>query len=113
MLAEAMVKIRAGDDEHHTAAEGNGPVNALDIAARKALGNTYPAVLNVKLVDYKVRILDSESATAAQVRVLIESTDGHRYWTTVGSSTTLSRPAGSPSPMPSSTPSPSPARNWR
>ena len=89
MLAEAMVKIRAGDDEHHTAAEGNGPVNALDLAARKALGSAYPDVLNVKLVDYKVRILDSESATAAQVRVLIESTDGARYWTTVGSSTDI------------------------
>lgn len=89
MLAEAMVKIRAGEDEHHTAAEGNGPVNALDLAARKALGSAYPDVMNVKLVDYKVRILDSESATAAQVRVLIESTDGHRYWTTVGSSTDI------------------------
>ena len=89
MLAEAMVKIRAGDEEHHTAAEGNGPVNALDLAARKALGSAYPAVLDVKLVDYKVRILDSESATAAQVRVLIESTDGARYWTTVGSSTDI------------------------
>ena len=89
MLAEAMVKIRAGDDEHHTAAEGNGPVNALDLATRKALADAYPQVLEVKLVDYKVRILDSESATAAQVRVLIESTDGARYWTTVGSSTDI------------------------
>ncbi len=89
MLAEAMVKIRAGDDQHHTAAEGNGPVNALDLATRKALAGAYPRVLDVKLVDYKVRILDSEAATAAQVRVLIESTDGARYWTTVGSSTDI------------------------
>ncbi len=89
MLAEAMVKLRTGDSEQHTAAEGNGPVNALDLAARKALAGAWPQVLDVKLVDYKVRILDSESATAAQVRVLIESTDGGRYWTTVGASTDI------------------------
>ena len=89
MLAEAMVKLRVGDEQGHTAAEGNGPVNALDIAARKALAGAYPEVMDVKLIDYKVRILDSESATAAQVRVLIESTDGERYWTTVGSSTDI------------------------
>ncbi len=89
MLAEAMVKLRVGDEQAHTAAEGNGPVNALDIAARKALAGAYPEVMDVKLIDYKVRILDSESATAAQVRVLIESTDGERYWTTVGSSTDI------------------------
>ena len=89
MLAEAMVKLRVGDEQAHTAAEGNGPVNALDIAARKALAGAYPEVMDVKLIDYKARILDSESATAAQVRVLIESTDGERYWTTVGSSTDI------------------------
>ena len=89
MLAEAMVKLRVGEDREHTVAEGNGPVNALDIAARKGLAGAYPKVMDVKLVDYKVRILDSESATAAQVRVLIESTDGERYWTTVGSSTDI------------------------
>jgi 2-isopropylmalate synthase len=89
MLAEAMVKIRVDGQLQHTAAEGNGPVNALDAAARKALAEFYPCVGEVKLVDYKVRILDSKDATAARVRVLIESTDGVRYWTTVGSSTDI------------------------
>lgn len=89
MQAEAMVKIRVEGDLKHTADEGNGPVNALDGAARKALVEFYPRVADVKLVDYKVRILDSQSATAAKVRVLIESTDGNRYWTTVGSSTDI------------------------
>lgn len=89
MLAEAMVKLRVGDDLQHTAAEGNGPVNALDLAARKALRAKYPHLDAVKLVDYKVRILDSQSATEARVRVLIESTNGTRYWTTVGSSTDI------------------------
>jgi 2-isopropylmalate synthase len=64
-------------------------VNALDTAARRALTEFYPNLADVKLVDYKVRILDSKDATAAKVRVLIESTDGNRYWTTVGSSTDI------------------------
>ena len=89
MLAEAMVKMKVDGTSQHTAAEGNGPVNALDQAVRKALTAAYPAVNEVKLVDYKVRILDSQAATGAQVRVLIESTDGVRYWTTVGSSTDI------------------------
>lgn len=89
MLAEAMVKLNVGGDTQHTAAEGNGPVNALDAAARKALAGCYPGVAEIKLVDYKVRILDSRDATGARVRVLIESTDGTRYWTTVGSSTDI------------------------
>jgi 2-isopropylmalate synthase len=89
MLAEAMVKIRVEGELKHTAAEGNGPVNALDAAARKALIEFYPHVADVKLVDYKVRILDSKAATGARVRVLVESTDGTRYWTTVGSSTDI------------------------
>ena len=89
MLAEAMVKIRVEGELKHTAAEGNGPVNALDAAARKALIEFYPHVADVKLVDYKVRILDSKAATGARVRVLVESTDGARYWTTVGSSTDI------------------------
>jgi 2-isopropylmalate synthase len=89
MLAEAMVKVRVDGELHHTAAEGNGPVNALDAAVRKALVEFYPSVAEVKLVDYKVRILDSKAATGARVRVLIESTDGSRYWTTVGSSTDI------------------------
>jgi 2-isopropylmalate synthase len=89
MLAEAMVKLRVDGELKHTAAEGNGPVNALDTAARKALVEWYPRLADVKLVDYKVRILDSQAATGATVRVLIESTDGNRYWTTVGSSTDI------------------------
>jgi 2-isopropylmalate synthase len=89
MLAEAMVKLRVDGELQHTAAEGNGPVNALDSAVRKALVGMYPALAEVKLVDYKVRILDSQAATGAGVRVLIESTDGTRYWTTVGSSTDI------------------------
>ncbi len=89
MLAEAMVKIRVDGQLQHTAAEGNGPVNSLDLAARKALVQAYPGVASMKLVDYKVRILDSQAATGAQVRVLIESTDGTDYWTTVGSSTDI------------------------
>jgi len=89
MLAEAMVKLRVEGELQHTAAEGNGPVNALDAAVRKALAINYPALANVKLVDYKVRILDSKDATGARVRVLIESTDGGAYWTTVGSSTDI------------------------
>ena len=89
MLAEAMVKVRVDGVLQHTAAEGNGPVNALDTAARKALVEFYPHLADVKLVDYKVRILDSQAATGAKTRVLIESTDGTRYWTTVGSSTDI------------------------
>ena len=89
MLAEAMVKIRVDGQLQHTAAEGNGPVNALDAAARKALVEFFPCIGDVKLMDYKVRILDSKDATGARVRVLIESTDGTRYWTTVGSSTDI------------------------
>ncbi|MBI5948701.1 MAG: citramalate synthase [Chloroflexi bacterium] len=89
MLAEAMVKVRVDGELKHTASEGNGPVNALDTAARKALVEFYPALAEVKLVDYKVRILDSQAATGAKTRVLIESTDGTRYWTTVGCSTDI------------------------
>ncbi|HNM79145.1 MAG TPA: alpha-isopropylmalate synthase regulatory domain-containing protein, partial [Tepidiformaceae bacterium] len=89
MLAEAMVKVIVDGQLHHTANEGNGPVNALDGAVRKALAQAYPQIEHVKLADYKVRILDSQAATGARTRVLIESTDGNRYWTTVGSSTDI------------------------
>ncbi len=89
MLAEAMVKLNINGETIHTAHEGNGPVNALDGAVRKALNPLFPQLEQVKLVDYKVRILDSQSATGARVRVLIESTDGTRHWTTVGSSTDI------------------------
>ncbi len=84
LVSEAMVKVKVGDRVFHTAAEGNGPVNALDNALRKALLQFYPELANVQLTDYKVRILNPHAATAATVRVLIDSSDGRRRWTTVG-----------------------------
>lgn len=89
MAAEATVKVQVGDQVMHTAADGNGPVNALDAAVRKALLPFYPCLSSVHLVDYKVRILDGEAGTAAQTRVLIDSASGHRTWSTVGSSTNI------------------------
>jgi len=89
MLSEVMVKVRVGTEIIHTAAEGNGPVNALDQALRKALLQFYPSLAQVKLVDYKVRILEESIGTSAQVRVLIESSDGIEEWRTVGSSTNI------------------------
>ena len=89
MLSEAMVKVRVGGEVIHTAAEGNGPVNALDQALRKALIQFYPSLAQVRLVDYKVRILEESVGTEAQVRVLIESSDGVDEWQTVGSSTNI------------------------
>lgn len=88
-LAEAMVKVKVGTDILHTAAEGNGPVNALDQALRKALLQSYPSLAAVKLMDYKVRILEESTGTASQVRVLIQSSDGTSDWRTVGSSTDI------------------------
>ncbi len=89
MLSEAMVKVKVGGEIYHTAAEGNGPVNALDRALRKALCQFYPELTVVKLVDYKVRILAESEGTEARVRVLIESSDGRGQWRTVGSSTNI------------------------
>jgi 2-isopropylmalate synthase len=89
ILAEAMVKMRIANNILHTAAEGNGPVSALDKALRKALEGAYPALANVRLSDYKVRILDSESATGANVRVLIDTKNGTHQWSTVGASTNI------------------------
>jgi len=89
MLSEAVVKVKVGEEIMHTAAEGNGPVNALDLALRKALLCFYPSLEQVKLVDYKVRILEESVGTDAQIRVLIESTDGAENWHTVGSSTNI------------------------
>lgn len=82
--ATAMIKISVDGKKEITAAEGEGPVNALDRALRKALEVFYPALSAVHLTDYKVRVLDSGSATASKVRVLIESSDGVDSWTTVG-----------------------------
>ncbi len=83
-ITEASVKIKIKDEIIHTVSEGDGPVNALDIALRKALFEKYPAVKKFKLSDFKVRILDSKDGTAATVRVSIESTDGINIWDTVG-----------------------------
>jgi 2-isopropylmalate synthase len=87
--AEATVKVRVGPKIMHTVAEGNGPVNALDAALRKALIDVYPQLSGVSLVDYKVRILDSENATAATTRVLVDTKSGSRRWSTVGASTNI------------------------
>jgi 2-isopropylmalate synthase len=86
LVADAMVKVRVDGEVMHTAAEGNGPVNALDGALRKALKPRYPQIARFELVDYKVRILDSKSGTAASVRVLIDTQCDGRLWSTVGAS---------------------------
>ena len=89
MLSEAMVKVRVRGEVIHTAAEGNGPVNSLDAALRKGLLQFYPSLSVVKLMDYKVRILEESDGTKSKVRVLIESSDGEHDWRTVGSSTNI------------------------
>jgi 2-isopropylmalate synthase len=83
-LSEATIMVRVGNRVEHTAAVGNGPVNALDNALRKALEKFYPELMEVKLLDYKVRILSTKDGTGAQTRVLIESGDGESKWGTVG-----------------------------
>ena len=83
-ICEATVKVRVGSTVHHTVAEGDGPVNALDGALRAALIRSVPQLSKVMLTDYKVRILNAGAGTAAKTRVLIESTDGRREWGTVG-----------------------------
>jgi 2-isopropylmalate synthase len=88
-LAEATVKVRVDGEVLHTAAEGNGPVNALDAALRKALLGFYPQLETMHLVDYKVRILDGKAATAARTRVIIDSQDGDLEWSTMGSDTNI------------------------
>jgi 2-isopropylmalate synthase len=87
--AEATVKVEVGGAVYHTAASGNGPVNALDAALRKALSPRFPSLKGVSLHDYKVRILDGAAATAATTRVLIESGRGLKRWTTVGCSSNI------------------------
>jgi 2-isopropylmalate synthase len=89
LLAEATVKVEVVGEVLHTAADGNGPVNALDAALRKALGAFYPQLDTVHLVDYKVRILDGTAATAARTRVIIDSSDGTLQWSTMGSDTNI------------------------
>ena len=85
----AQIKVEVDKQIEITAGEGDGPVNALDIALRKALEKFYAEVSHIRLVDYKVRVIDGRSATAAKVRVIIESTDGKTNWTTVGVSCDL------------------------
>jgi 2-isopropylmalate synthase len=89
MTCEATVKVQVDGRVVHTAAEGNGPVNALDAALRKALVPSYPVIAEAQLFDYKVRVLDGRDGTAAGVRVLVESGDHHRRWSTVGCSTNI------------------------
>lgn len=89
LLAEATLKVQVGDQIVHTAAEGNGPVNALDAALRKALLPFYPQLERFQLADYKVRILDGDAGTAAKTRVLVDTSDGIKHWGTVGASTNI------------------------
>ena len=81
---EATVKLRVNGEIRHEVAEGDGPINALDAAIRKALNGSFPALAKMHLVDYKVRVINSEAATAAGVRVVIESRDEQDVWGTVG-----------------------------
>jgi 2-isopropylmalate synthase len=83
-LTEATIKLRVGDSLEHTVSEGDGPVNALDGALRKALERHYPRLREMHLVDYKVRVINARAGTAARVRVVIESTDKDAFWGTVG-----------------------------
>jgi 2-isopropylmalate synthase len=89
LFAEATIKVRVGDEVFHMVAEGNGPVNALDGALRKALVPTYPYLSEFDLADYKVHILDGDQGTAATTRVLIDMQNETRRWTTVGASTNI------------------------
>ena len=89
IFAEATIKVRVGDQVFHTAAEGNGPVNALDAALRKALLPVYPHLAEFNLADYKVHILDGDHGTAATTRVLIDMQNETRRWSTVGASTNI------------------------
>jgi 2-isopropylmalate synthase len=86
VFCEATVKVKVGDEIFHTAADGNGPVNALDTALRKALITHYPGIAHFHLADYKVRILDGKKGTGSTTRVLIDSQNGNSRWSTVGAS---------------------------
>ncbi len=84
VVTEATVKIRVGDEVRHEVAEGDGPINALDAALRKALNGSFPSLRQMHLVDYRVRVINCEAGTAAVVRVLIESRDDEDVWGTIG-----------------------------
>jgi len=89
VVSEAIVKIKVNGETVYTAAEGNGPVNALDNALRKALVQYFPGIKQVHLTDYKVRVIDEKEATAAKVRVLLETSNTENTWSTVGVSTNV------------------------
>jgi 2-isopropylmalate synthase len=84
LITEATIKVHVGDERILATAEGNGPVNALDAALRKAIGPTFPALARMHLTDFKVRVLDTSAGTGAVTRVLLDSTDGDRSWSTIG-----------------------------
>jgi 2-isopropylmalate synthase len=83
-MNEATIKLWVGDERLIAVGEGNGPVNALDAAVRAALTPRYPRLASIHLVDYRVRVLDTAVGTTAVTRVLIDSTDGERSWSTIG-----------------------------
>jgi 2-isopropylmalate synthase len=87
--SHATISVRIGKKIQKTSAKGDGPVNALDAALRKALLPSFPSLRKMKLIDYKVRIVSSRGGTAARIRVLVESSDGTREWGTVGVSTNI------------------------
>ena len=89
ILSEATIKIKTKDEIFHTAAEGNGPVGALDNATRKALIGTFPEINKIRLTDYIVRVVEEGTGTGAVVRVIIESSDDKEVWTTVGASSNI------------------------
>jgi 2-isopropylmalate synthase len=84
LVTDATVKVDVNGERMHTASEGDGPVNALDGALRKALEPHYPALTDMHLTDYRVRVINPRAATAAKVRVVIQSADSRRVWGTVG-----------------------------
>ena len=84
ITSEAIIKLKVKGVKEHTAAEGDGPVNALDNALRKALKGFYPTLSKMRLSDFKVKILDEKMGTAAKVRVLIQSQDESDTWSTIG-----------------------------
>ena len=89
VTSQVMLKLNVAGEELHTAATGDGPVNALDNALRKVLLSSYPELNVIRLTDYKVRVVDQAGGTGSAVRVLLESTDGTQNWTTVGASSNI------------------------
>ena len=84
VMTEATVKVHVGQERVVAVAEGNGPVNALDGALRAAIGGKFPVLDHIHLTDYRVRVLDTGLGTGAVTRVLVDTTDGERTWTTIG-----------------------------